>query len=149
LADRPQEDTVNIVVGLTATPEAQAAVRTAIDEAALRGADVVLLADHDGSATAGPAGPPSAPGRPGPEAELVQHAAEHGVGLTTVACPEGTDFGDALIDLSYAAGTEMVVIGLRRRSPVGKLFLGSVSQRILLEAGCPVHAVKVRVGPRR
>lgn len=39
----------------------------------------------------------------------------------------------------------MIVLGVRQRSRVGKLLLGSVAQEVLLSAPCPV--VAVRVGP--
>ncbi|MER6941895.1 universal stress protein [Nocardioides sp. NPDC000441] len=41
-----------------------------------------------------------------------------------------------------STGARLIVIGLRRRSPVGKALLGSDAQRILLDAGVPVLAVK-------
>lgn len=45
--------------------------------------------------------------------------------------------------IEAAADAQLLVIGMRARSPVGKAMLGSVAQDVLLGASCPVLAVKV------
>ena len=54
----------------------------------------------------------------------------------------GNDPAEDLISVAEEENADFIVIGLRRRSPVGKLILGSNAQRILLDAPCPVLAVK-------
>ena len=55
---------------------------------------------------------------------------------------EGGDSAEALLDVATEVDASVIVIGLRHRSPVGKLLMGSNAQRILLDATCPVLAVK-------
>ena len=54
----------------------------------------------------------------------------------------GSDASDVLLDVAEGEDVSAIVIGLRDRSPGGKLLLGSAAQRILLDASCPVLAVK-------
>jgi len=54
----------------------------------------------------------------------------------------GGDLGDALLGLVDAVGADLLVIGARRRSPVGKALLGSVAQTVILQANLPVLVVK-------
>jgi nucleotide-binding universal stress UspA family protein len=54
----------------------------------------------------------------------------------------GQEAPDDLLQVADETGAELIVIGLRKRTPVGKLIMGSNAQRILLEARCPVLAVK-------
>ena len=49
---------------------------------------------------------------------------------------------EEILEVAKERNASLIVIGLRKRSPVGKLFLGSVAQDILLTASCPVLAVK-------
>jgi nucleotide-binding universal stress UspA family protein len=54
----------------------------------------------------------------------------------------GGDLGDALLRLVDAVKADLLVIGARRRSPMGKALLGSVAQTVILEANLPVLVVK-------
>lgn len=49
---------------------------------------------------------------------------------------------DVVIEEAVAAGAERLVIGIRKRTPVGKMLMGRVTQMILLDAPMPVIAVK-------
>nr|WP_251045804.1 universal stress protein [Arthrobacter sp. ISL-5] len=59
-----------------------------------------------------------------------------------IESPILADPGDAVIQIAPDRNVEMIVVGLRHRSMVGKLILGSIVQRILLDATCPVLAVR-------
>jgi nucleotide-binding universal stress UspA family protein len=54
----------------------------------------------------------------------------------------GPDVAGALLQLVENVGADLLVIGARQRSPVGKALLGSVAQTLILEAGLPVLVVK-------
>ena len=59
-----------------------------------------------------------------------------------VAAGTADDLAGALLDEVDAVKASILVIGARHRSPVGKAFLGSVSQQLILEADVPVLVVK-------
>jgi len=118
---------MSIVVGLLSTTEGRAALTAAVTEARERAVALELVVTRP---DADPA-----------ELDAVRaRMADAGVEHRVV---QGTgDLADDLVRTAHEAGAELIVIGLRRRSPVGKLILGSGAQRILLEAPCPVLAVK-------
>lgn len=52
------------------------------------------------------------------------------------------DLAHLVIDVAKETNAVLVVVGIRQRSPIGKAVMGSVAQRIVLDAPCPVLAVK-------
>jgi nucleotide-binding universal stress UspA family protein len=128
-----------IVVGYVAKPEGRAALRRAAEEARLRDAKLVVVNSRRGGREV------DAADASGLDAELKavhDELTDAGVDHEVRQVVRGTDPADDLIDVAVVVGAELIVIGLRRRSPVGKLILGSSAQRVLLDAPCPVLAVK-------
>lgn len=50
--------------------------------------------------------------------------------------------GEDLVQLSIDNKVDEIIIGVRKRSKVGKLLLGSTSQYVILNASCPVLSIK-------
>ncbi len=50
--------------------------------------------------------------------------------------------GEDLVNFANEKDIDEIIIGVRRRSKVGKLVFGSTAQFVILEAPCPVVAVK-------
>jgi len=69
---------------------------------------------------------------------LATKALEH----TIVRPTDGRPAAEALLETATEVGADVMVIGVRRRSPVGKMLTGSTAQAIILRADCPVIAVK-------
>lgn len=55
---------------------------------------------------------------------------------------EDPNAADELVELAGELGAELIVLGVRSRSPIGKMVLGANVQRIILDASVPVLAVK-------
>lgn len=128
-----------VVVGFVPKPEGEAALTSAIAEAKLRKAKIVVVNSHRGGSEFDQEASTKA------EAEMERirgRLAEEDIEHEVRQLVRGFEPAEDLISIADAAGAELIVIGLRRRSPVGKLILGSNAQRILLDAKCPVLAVK-------
>lgn len=120
-----------IVVGYVAKPEGEAALASGIAEAQLRQAKLVLV---------------HATRNPEPDAGVEEAARlleQSGVTFESKVRTNAFDPAEDLLAIADEVKADLIVIGLRRRTPVGKLLLGSSAQRILLDAHPPVLAVKV------
>ena len=126
---------MTILVAYVARPEGQAALDKGIDSATRRNAQVLVV-----NAGAGGRDESIVDGYEG------ERVAER---LTKLSIPaefkhfvRGKSTIEEIEDLVAAMDVSVLIIGLRKRSPVGKLLLGSMAQDILLNVSCPVLAVK-------
>lgn len=130
---------MRIVTGFRRDAEGRAAVTRAIAEARLRDAELIVVHSMRGG-----------------ERDELEHVLTYrdefetlereletsGVLYRLVEYARGNSPAEDLIAVTVDQGADLIVIGIRRRSAVGKLVLGSNAQDVLLNAPCPVLAVK-------
>ena len=127
---------MTVVVGYIPDKYGEAALTAGIEEARLRGAVLVVVNATKGDALVDR----RYVGEEG-LAELKVRLAgldvEHEVRQAM-----GADVADEMLRVVDDTQAQVLVIGIRHRSPVGKMIMGSVAQQVLLDARCPVLAVK-------
>lgn len=130
---------MTIIVGYLPTPEGQAALSHAAQEAILRRQPLILvdISHHD----ARHGEPLDAAALPA-EVDEIRERLDTAQLALRVHPPAGLEPSDELIRAAQETDAELIVVGLRHRTAVGKLLLGSYAQRVLLEADCPVLSVK-------
>lgn len=128
---------MTVLLAYIRTPEGDAALAAAIDEARRRETGAVVVN------VTRPAAEVDSPVSAEQNLDAVAgRFAEAGVRVEVRQLEAGTDPADAVIAVATEIGPDLVVIGLRRRTAVGKLIVGSTSQRILLGVDAPVLAAK-------
>ncbi|WP_336713968.1 universal stress protein [Arthrobacter sp. USHLN218] len=125
---------MTILVGYTRTPEGHAALRRGVETAGSTGKPLAIFPLSDRAE--GAAGDASLEAALGAGARLLERD------------PQGRHPAEELIDTAQEAGAELVVIGVRNRSRVSKILLGSDAQSIILGSPVPVLTVKAATDER-
>lgn len=126
-----------IVVGYVPTPEGETALEYAIAEAELRQAEIIVVNSSRSDAFIDSYKAKQST-LAGIEHRLTDLSIRH-----QVSSPRGgVDAADHILELSEQYEDTLIILGLRRRSKVGKLLLGSTAQTILTEAQRPVLTVR-------
>jgi|SRR5690625_372317 len=128
-----------IVVGFVPTAQGRAALRAAAAEAEKQNLPLSVVNSNEGRSH----WDPEQAEQLKTEFEAIEERLEAaGIRPSMRILARGNEPVEDIIAVAEEVDASLIVIGLRRRSPVGKLLLGSNAQRLLLEADCPVLAVK-------
>jgi nucleotide-binding universal stress UspA family protein len=129
---------MTVAVAHQVSPTSRQALVQAVQEARFRGTDLAVLhvvesidADREEAYRLGVSD----------EIDKVVRS-EAGVPWRLHLATADADLAGALLRLVGTLDADLLVIGARRRSPVGKALLGSVAQTVILEANLPVLVVK-------
>src|SRR5699024_510169 len=133
---RPEGVPMNtILLAYVPSATSEAALAYAVDEAKRRDASLLVLASERAPDPRKARG--VADRRP-----LEERLAETGLEFELRTVPKRDDPADDILDAIEHDDVLMVVLGIRRRTPIGKILLGSTSQRVAIESPVPVVLVK-------
>lgn len=137
---------MTVLLAYTPTSAGLAAARAAAEEAKRRGSEDVTVVSV--LRTRGASPPPSPTSGVSPEQDLdavAEDLARQGLKVNVEHESSG-DVVDYVKAVADRIKPSVVVIGIRRRTAVGKRLLGSTAQRLLLELDYPIVAVKAPDG---
>jgi nucleotide-binding universal stress UspA family protein len=128
---------MTILVAYVPRPEGQAALDKGIEVATRRNERLVVV-------NASPGGSKEDPSLADvQDYERVQQILNDcGIDTELKQFVRGKNAVEEIEAMVESLGASLLIIGLRKRSPVGKLIMGSVAQELLLSVSCPVLAVK-------
>lgn len=124
-----------VLLAYVPSASGEAALTFAVEDALRRDAALVVLASDAG------ADPRKARGVTDPR-PLAERLTETGLELDLRTVPRRDDPADDILDAIDETHPDLVVLGIRRRTPIGKFLLGSTSQRVVMESTAPVTLVK-------
>ena len=130
---------MTVVVGYTPTPPGRAALVAAIGQARKESELLVVVNSGRGESLDDPTY-----ARPEDLEWARTTAEEAGVEITVRQEMRGRDAADELLDVLEEVDASLCVIGIRKRTAVGKMLLGSNANRVLMNAPCPVLTVRPR-----
>ncbi|MGP5260499.1 universal stress protein [Brachybacterium paraconglomeratum] len=124
-----------ILLAYVPSATSEAAFDFAVEEAERRDASLLVLASERAP------DPRKARGvtdqRP-----LQERLEETGLGFELRTVPKRDDPADDILDAVELDDVDLVILGIRKRTPIGKILLGSTSQRVAIESPVPVVMVK-------
>jgi len=130
---------MKILVGFDGTNAAKEAIALAEQHAPIFDATIILAYSMVGG-----------PEVPRKDFEIAENSLEHQkntlidkkLTCKTIMSVRGLEAGEDLVRLAEEHQADEVIIGVRRRSKVGKIIFGSTAQFVVLNAPCPVVTVK-------
>jgi nucleotide-binding universal stress UspA family protein len=127
---------MTIVVGFSATAPGRAALLAAVGEAKLRKQPLLVINSSRGDVYADPSYAQQA------DWDWVKATLdEAGIEFSLRQEMRGREASEEILAVLEELDATLCVIGIRKRSAVGKMLLGSNAHRILMEAPCPVLSV--------